>query len=849
MPRKSQPLHDAIRAFDRSAIADSIRAAEKKRREIVQEFPLEEWPHMPLEKYALGHEASENSFSYQMEFASQELGSMRGGTARKLMIYKHKNKPGWFYDDKLFSSEQEAWEAIRAGFVEAFELARSGDWNAIDQAELLPWGPAICLKSLHLYFPDQALPVYSRDHLRHYLNMLDRPEGKERSYDALHLNRALREALREIPELEGWSTFELMRLLYFWADPRESRRIVKIAPGKQAEYWSDCLGGDYICVAWDETGDLRDFEDKESFVERFSELFKEGYKNNMSTVTRKANELWTLTELEPGDLVVANRGISHIMAIGEVQEPGYSYSETRDKFKHLVSIKWDTSFEKDISPQKSWALNTVLKLSSALYAQLVRQREETIIDSEVPVDAIYLQIADALERKGQVVLYGPPGTGKTYLARRFCVWWLLRQQGHESPQTVLADDEEFVEAERSQTTVQVAKRVWWVVANKQQWSWDSLFEEGSVEYRQGRLKRNYPLVQEGDLVVGYQSSPDKRIVALARIKKGLHTVEGGESKILIEPLLKIKNGPTYEELKADPMLASSEPMRFRSQGTLFQLNEEEADSLFALLEENNPQIEKYFEDSSSVGQLTNLTFHASYSYEDFIEGIRPVQRGDTGFSLSLQDGVFKRICREAQANPDRPYLVLIDEINRANVAKVFGELITILEQDKRGLTITLPQSKESFSIPPNVYVLGTMNTADRSIKLLDAAFRRRFAFLEFMPDSSILSGAKVGNLHLDEFLDELNRRVARIEGREKQIGHSYLLDQGQPVTDPDEFARRFRQEILPLLQEYCYDEYATLARYIGDKLVNEDAQSLDLETVMDTEKLLLALEDSFLASE
>ena len=163
--------------------------------------------------------------------------------------------------------------------------------------------------------------------------------------------------------------------------------------------------------------------------------------------------------------------------------------------------------------------------------------------------------------------------------------------------------------------------------------------------------------------------------------------------------------------------------------------------------------------------------------------------------------------------------MLIDEINRANVAKVFGELITLLEMDKRGLLVTLPQSKESFCIPPNVYLLGTMNTADRSIKLLDAALRRRFAFIELMPDVELLRGAKVGTLALDDFLEELNRRIAKTEGREKQIGHSFLLEGDEPITEPDEFARRFRQEILPLLQEYCYDDYSALASYIGAKLV------------------------------
>ena len=172
-------------------------------------------------------------------------------------------------------------------------------------------------------------------------------------------------------------------------------------------------------------------------------------------------------------------------------------------------------------------------------------------------------------------------------------------------------------------------------------------------------------------------------------------------------------------------------------------------------------------------------------------------------------------------------------------------LLTLLEYDKRGLTVSLPQSKETFSIPPNVYLLGTMNTADRSIKLLDAALRRRFAFLELMPDLELLRGVSVGDLVLDEFLEELNRRIARSEGREKQIGHAYLLDGGDPVSEVEEFASRFREEILPLLQEYCYDEYGTLEKFIGRGLVDAEAQSLDLEKVSDSEQLVAALAAEF----
>jgi 5-methylcytosine-specific restriction protein B len=142
-------------------------------------------------------------------------------------------------------------------------------------------------------------------------------------------------------------------------------------------------------------------------------------------------------------------------------------------------------------------------------------------------------------------------------------------------------------------------------------------------------------------------------------------------------------------------------------------------------------------------------------------------------------------------------------------------------------------------------VLGTMNTADRSIKMLDTALRRRFGFVELMPDPALLA-VKVGGLPLDELLAALNERVKKGAGREKQIGHSFFLASGQPVTDESEFTQIFRDEIVPLLQEYAADDYDELVEYLGPKIVDRDELMLDMDVLSDPTRLLDALEGHLL---
>jgi 5-methylcytosine-specific restriction protein B len=445
------------------------------------------------------------------------------------------------------------------------------------------------------------------------------------------------------------------------------------------------------------------------------------------------------------------------------------------------------------------------------------------------VPGLFGEIEAALEQRGQAILYGPPGTGKTWQATRFAVWWLLKRRSIEAAATnVLADPKAYQAALAELTSGSSERRVWWVVANPSEWGWDRLFVDRAVDFRVGRLGRNYAVVQPDDLVVGYQSTPDKRVVALARVRQGLHDVNG-EPKISLVPVAPVHNGLTYDQLQKDSVLHESEPMRFRNQGTLFALNQLEAEHLLALLAEADPELPTIDPGQGAVGPLTRITFHPAYGYEDFIEGFRPTPTSSGQLDLRLTSGIFKSICRAAAADDKRDYLLLIDEINRGNIPKILGELITLLELDKRGERVILPQSGEAFAVPRNVYVLGTMNTADRSIRLLDAALRRRFAFLELMPQPELLKGVDIDGLDLANFLTELNLRIARYENREKQVGHSFFMDHGKPIADAATFARVFRQEVLPLLQEFAYDDYGELKKYLGSLLVDSKNKELSWE--------------------
>jgi 5-methylcytosine-specific restriction protein B len=230
------------------------------------------------------------------------------------------------------------------------------------------------------------------------------------------------------------------------------------------------------------------------------------------------------------------------------------------------------------------------------------------------------------------------------------------------------------------------------------------------------------------------------------------------------------------------------------------------------------------------GLVRCCTFHPAYGYEDFIEGFRPVTSHAGQLVFEERTGIFKGLCADAAKEPGRQFFLLVDEINRGDIPRIFGELLTLLELDKRGMTLSLPVSGAKFSVPPNVRLIGTMNTADRSIALLDTALRRRFGFVELMPEIGVFGNVSMEQLiPLGPWLAAMNERIRSHLGRDArnlQIGHAYLLENGQAVTDWEKFVRILAEDIIPLLEEYCYEDYSALVKILGSGLVDESRQKI-----------------------
>lgn len=221
------------------------------------------------------------------------------------------------------------------------------------------------------------------------------------------------------------------------------------------------------------------------------------------------------------------------------------------------------------------------------------------------------------------------------------------------------------------------------------------------------------------------------------------------------------------------------------------------------------------------GQIVFTTFHQSYGYEEFIQGLRPDTKSDT-IAFKTADGVFKRVADDALNDNENNYVIIIDEINRANISKVFGELIALIEGDKRwgevNETCATLQSGDVFAVPNNLYIIGTMNSADKSISLIDAALRRRFEFIEQYPDETLID-----DVILRSILKKINVILAdSLESSDLLIGHSYFMGK-----TADDLCVIMNNSIIPLLYEYYYDNKKKVIGVLTEALQNLDFRVVD----------------------
>ena len=411
---------------------------------------------------------------------------------------------------------------------------------------------------------------------------------------------------------------------------------------------------------------------------------------------------------------------------------------------------------------------------------------------------------------------------------------------------------------------------WWLNANPKIWSFSDI-AVGEVQaytlYNENGNKRrifqNFLDAKAGDMIIGYESNPVKQIVAIGRV-----SAEQDGEKLFFEKVEGLTSPIDYATLRGCPELERMEYFQ-NPQGSLFKLTRGEFDFIFDLIREENPaaqeasidaytksdfldevyMTEKRYENLVAVlrnkkniilqgapgvgktfaakrlawsmmgekddSRIEFVQFHQNYSYEDFMMGYKPVEDG-----FELKYGIFYRFCQRAANQPDKEFFFIIDEINRGNMSKIFGELLMLIEKDYRGTKATLAYNGLSFSVPKNLYIIGMMNTADRSLAMIDYALRRRFSFFEVEPgfdsEGFIHYQNGLNNETLNELINkvkDLNREITldKSLGKGFCIGHSYFC--GRDVCTEEWLHSIVDYDILPMLSEYWFDDANKLQRW------------------------------------
>lgn len=614
----------------------------------------------------------------------------------------------------------------------------------------------------------------------------------------------------ESGELECTNYPEFSHLAYIKDDGASTRDVPKsesirywtYSPGVNASKWELCTTKGIMCIGWEDLGDLSHYSSREEMQKQIKTYYpsKGSAKNDSLAVWQFSNEM------KPGDIVFAKKGRSTIIGRGIV-ESGYIFDDSLSEFNHIRKVNWTNIGEWQTNDMH--AMKTLTNITR--YKDYVEELNHLIGDTNEV-------ISEPVETYNPNVNY------------------------------------------------------WWLVANPRIWSVSSLKigEEESYTFyndkgNRRRIYKHFLSAKKGDIVIGYDSSPTKQVLGLLEI-----------SDVVKDDALyftKTKDLPPVdlETLRSTPELANMEYMR-DNQGSFYKVTPEEFNVIMRLAY-GEPQAtptgkkEKYSKDDflkevfiskDDFNSLENLLlrkknlilqgapgvgktfaakrlayammgekdedrvmqvqFHQNYSYEDFVMGYKPNENG--GFDL--KNGIFYKFCKRAENDSERKYFFIIDEINRGNLSKIFGELLMLIENDYRNKPIQLAYKDEKFAVPDNLYIIGMMNTADRSLAMIDYALRRRFSFFEMKPGfedpifKEEIEKQKDPQLNsLVKAIEELNNVIENDDslGSGFCIGHSYLCNLGHQYN----LENIVEYDIIPMLREYWFD---------NNERFNQEAQKL-----------------------
>ena len=749
----------------------------------------------------------ENSFCYWLESKTVELGSIWGGSSYKFGIYRYDKRPdnpsvvvsdeeyAW-YKKYNASNRDEAFEIVLKAIVTIAESALSGNLEAIEEENT--FGNVVKWKIAFLYANEMLLPIYKRDMLEKVASKLGYSDSaKAKIYELQHFLMS---------QKGGKDLFDFYDELLAIIEAEPSNKKTKVwlfAPGENACMWDECKDSQTMCLGWDLIGDLSEFNNKEELTK----ALQVAYQKEDASFKNDSLALWQFVhDIHPGDIVYAKKGINKIIGRGVV-ESDYYYDGALSTYRHIRKVKWTHYGDWDY-PAHKLVLKTLTGISK--YPDFVRNLNDIVVE-------------------------GNPIT-------------------------------------TTQSTS--TKHYWWLVAAPVVWKFSDINVGEVIEYtllnengNKRRVYQNFLDAKAGDIVIGYASTPTLQVVALGEIAK-----DTDEQHLYFRKTEQLLNPIDYSIIKGYEELRSMECMAGGGRGTLFKVTEDEYQLLMELIRKENPiltsgSIDIYTDErflnevymsASDLQKLKALIkkkqniilqgapgvgktftaerlaytlmgeidkqrvemvqFHQNYSYEDFILGYKP--NVDGGFEL--KHGVFYKFCKKALNTPDKDFFFIIDEINRGNLSKIFGELLMLIENSYRGKEIKLAYTDELFTVPKNLYIIGMMNTADRSLAMIDYALRRRFSFFEMYPGFAT-EGFKSYQLSLaNERLDKLIQGIQVLNeaissddslGNGFCIGHSYFCNQ-------TEFSMEWLENVVeydiePMLKEYWFDDIQKYESHIS----------------------------------